>query len=1837
MYYISIILGKTIEKYVSSAIDGERECRLLVPGLTPTIAEQMHQYLLENLPPSVPSYLIIRENIHSGDTPAGEIEANSLTSLRIGSFVIITSPGQLINVQDSIRGSGGPIRSVAFSEEWPWIDDVGSESFCFNGPVLSDIVEGLTSNKSEQEWLREFIINGLVENTRFFSQRSKLFLEDIIGSFQPTLYPEISDIREKLLFHAGIPRLLGTIPSVSNLIKKIGKICSDIIEQYVKDEDIRSLVKERIDENFPEEKRQEIRKSIDYLLDKIGDRDTVENGLLSFYNCWENPKNWLELDANRLADLFDVKQSSAEIEFEIHCPRGLVEHIGKNINVASFIGEIIEIDINYSNIPEDQLNSRSWNIRVLLREKDIIDPIILETVQGQIHTSIDTNRIDSYSKRIPLRVALAFNNEVRKYGRLYLHLCGSDRPAFVVVKNEFEVIDANKQKDGEDADETIIIEEPIDVFLFENELGAISLHDEKDRAISLIKMDMPGMWASSEKVNVSQERSGQVTWTFGFDNLFTVICFEGKDVEKGEFTIEDEYRIRLSDLKTKDERLNKIHSLFFKTKNDFYPILGGIDDAARQRIFVSGILSNPTGWHPIITNLLKNYQNSGSLGNFINFIGPVENEDFRRTNLPPDALSLLKEYSDARSDIFTEINSYSGPIDNESEHPLYATHPIFVKERSDEMENIICRYLKVYSRILDYIYNNQSFLNYYQKFILIYLDCVVDWDNSRDKAEFFLIGPWHPLIVSKRFMVQSSIFFRTERYLNGGEEGREFRQLSTLLARVQGFKWVITLLPSEHIKPAFVSTTSDPGWHVALKTDRSILEDSGTKLGLKGISDALEKNIGIFTETYVGGSQKIPITGLKSYMDSFPSRRSMGVRICRGYVDKDVIKEVDSFLHDEDKPKDQGYTLPGGVRLYFQEPLEEDIEAKWINPPLFVYEYKDDVECIQKTHPDIFLSQPSTDVSFITENYSYELPRGEGLQTIFAEPLRWLTNGPTHIPDSITYEFDNPGQISNGIGGMFMEVMREIRKIIPISSVRKSSIALPEKLNAPWVIIPGQSLDPAILVKYVNDSISKSINERALWDYSVSIDCQANSYFILSMIPRGFQVIVNNIFDQGDIAGQFIVELGKIGIAIGGEALKSGRRALGIVGLVGAVRLLTNDNERYSPIKNAEDSTGFLIPVDSFKSFFGKVRSGEGKRSDILAVQIFLPNDERKKMRISALGVESKFVSGTFSSERVNEALDQGRSTTIDFKNLVIASLKEGGMPERLAILELLKFGLRISSQYLRRDNEFWINLEKNIYLAVLRGNYEYFSPSHEALLISTEADLFGPSVYEPKSSGLWIRLTKTHWPGIVDQSQIENITQVLSALFDLENKPSSQLLTSTLTDQTTQTNPIIIEPQIITTNETNLIDDPEDSCEKIDTPECIQLEKIFIGVDDSRVPKYYDPQSPVDSLENLNMMVTGSSGMGKTQFLKYLICKFREQNKNLMILDFKNDFASDERFSEKALLERIFVDIDGLPYNPLIPFPIRHPATKELFFQPANHITGITSVFKKTYNFGDQQAAALVDAISSAFIDAGIEAEGNISYVDNFLFPDFSVVGDTMRRDNERAYNRFRALFSMGIFNPNYRQISFHELTGRSIILDFSRINSDEIKNALAQLVVMSAHAYFNSIPHSGAIRQFFVIDEAFRVLDYEYMNNFVLQCRAYGVGMILSSQYPSHFPRDLSSSLITKVIHGNLGESNRIKEIAQLIHCEGKEGDIANLGRFQAILNNKHHLRTFIRTMNYPLYLIWEKLQQLGKTTRDELTQVDGFNPSMLSIDDLILQLKRMGLADEKDEIVFVINRTE
>ena len=1844
MLTISLILGELIQQYLDDAICSGRDCRLVVPGLTNNIGREIHEYLCSR---NIDSYLVVGES-SPPDEKNRWIRPIGLTSKRIGSFVAIVSPGQLSHIQDSIRGSGGAIRSLAFSEEWPWIDN-GSEAFCFNGLVLDRLVKRYSSNRSEQDWLREIIITGLLKDTRTCSWRAELLLEIILGRFESNLYPDIGDIRLKFLFHAGIPSPDGSTDDVGSIIRETRRLCQKINDRRRKEELVREQAQAMIPDIINDESQNPLLiDSLNVFLDGLGTSNNTNLGLLSFHSCWGSDENetihWHRLNAKLLAEIFNVKErDKAQVEFRLECPRAIISRDQKNL--VTFTNEHVSVHVDYK-IPED-FNDYRWELRILSRSKCLVYSQ-LNTEHGKVILDIDPRDLIRRNKRIPLRIGLFADDDVRADERFYLHLCGEDRPHLVLIDVDFDVINPTPESSNESPDNKFEVEQPEYVYLFNYDNETPDVTDADENRLDIIEVQ-PEIFRLSQPVDPSLEASGQVSIVCSFGENKAYLSFEAKDIEKGEFTIEDELRCLLASGKGVNNKIliSNLSSIFSGVSREPYLKLGKFDDASRCRTKLASHMSSRLGWRPLLTNLLSTeYEKAGAAGDYINYLGNVDYTGFENVSLPEEAIELLRSYSEARASIYEKIISTVDYNNTRLDHPTYALHPIFVEQQAKEMEQCLIAYLQCYMEVLDYLNNHCDILGWSQIFVLTYIDCAVHWQEDALKNSLFLVGPWHPLVLAKRFMVQNALFQRAKRLLND-ENGKQFRQLSVLLERIPGFRWLPGLRPDDRlIEPIYVSATSDPGWHIALRTDISELMSQTDFENLVGICDKLRINLGLDVDLLTRGPDEIVSSCLKSYLRSFPSRRAVSMRIRKGYSNLKVLKSIDNLLHGEEGPTNTGIQLPGGASLFLEACSEKIEDIQWSNPPLCVYDYANDDDCLHDHNPDIYVLSPSPMVSFRTGKEKYILPRGRDLDSVFSQPLVWLTEGQELIPKSVTYNFDNFSPAGESLGEKFVAAAGRIGEFLPDQISMVNSVNLPQRLNSQWAITPGGGLDPAVFVKYVHDGAERSIQERALWDYKVDIAEKQKSFYILSTIPKGFSIAVNGFFERETIAKEFIAELGSLGIAIGGEALKSGRHALGVIGLVGAVRMFQSKSDRICPLRSNQKGVGFVIPVDSFIPFFGNPDGsidGDEKRADLIAIQLSFPNSDGSKLKISACGVESKFVSATFTRSMAHNALEQAHASVDRIQNLVSMSLEKGAMPERLGVLELIKFGLRISSPNTPKGILNWIDIERNIYEAILRGDYEYEIPKYKAALVTTEGHFPGVPEINILREGLWIRLNKNHWPGISDSPQLDEIRHQLSVIFGQKQVEIGAKCIEVMPDDLNKTKPVLPKPVTQSkagSHEHNVIhlesvNDGKQPIHVKNQPPRAALQRFLIGVDDGRRSIYYDPQSPVDPLDNLNLMVTGSSGTGKTQLLKYLILQLRNQGKEVLILDFKNDFASDSIFAEYCNLDRVFVTFDGLPYNPLIPYPIRHPATGEMFIQCAQHIAGVTSVLKRTYGLGTQQQADVKNAITAAFEDHGIKTTGAVKYDDEMDFPDFSSVGGMLRKDNLQAYNRLDPLFTLNLFRRDFHDKSFQSLVNRGIILDLSQIPSNEIKNALAQLVVMSSHAYYNSRAHSGSIRQVLVFDEAHRVISSEFITQLVRECRAYGVGTILSSQNPSDFPKEISASMATKILHSNGRDIDKVKAIVQLIGCEGRESDVSNLDRFQAFLDNRHYPHTLIRTMNYPVYLAWAYLRQYQEGTREELSNINGLDTTKLPIENIIHQLEKLGLAEEYDGHVRLIIR--
>jgi DNA phosphorothioation-dependent restriction protein DptH len=1863
MLWISRILADLVKEYVASVSQSAGEYRLVVPGLTSQIGEELHTLLLAN---GIHSFLVIGTD-RIPDERKRWLLPVSLTTMRIGSFVAVADPGALSNIQDSIRGSGGAIRGAAFSEEWPWIDN-GTDAFQFIGPFLSRLLSSWSSDPSVCSWLESLILHVLLECTRRDHDRASMFLERILGEFDPGTPAEFGDVRERFLLHCGIPRPHETDEAPRRLARDTQFLVRRILERVHTEPDLRAQVSGNIDNSA--QNASTIRAAVDDFFDGLAHHSSVDGDALALRYCWgsttNRTKNWECLTADTLRQLFEV-QEHRPIELLTTFEPGigaLVSDDGRS--AAGPSNGDLAVNIHYD-IPTEEFAGGNCRLTVAIRTRQIAE-LVLTSPSDELQIPLNIEDISvSYRSRVPVRVSILIDDEVRGEDRVVMHCYGAQRPAFVVTTPSFWVDDADDASDDDPAPERRhLVDGPVRLHLFTFETLQPSVTRDDGNAEQLVLNN--NVWETANSLDVFGEPAGQATWRCQLGGRWVSLTFQAEDIERGEFTLEDE--LRQLQVSAKKDRVREVLSVYTGQAVDAYSRLGGLNEESRRRTRLARCFEDRVGWRPVLADLLQNADGTEeACGDFARTIGRCEASAIASVTLPDDALELLSAYADKRDSfrqvVVTTVHA-SGAV---LEHPEYAIYPSYLAEEASQrqsLEQTLSDFLVAHAQLQGYLHDNQKKLNWAQLFVLTYLDCIVQWREDASKNSYFLLGPWHPLVVAKRFLVQRALVLRAKRMVDGDDKG--FHELVGLLSQVTGFHWHPSLEADDTaLEPAYVTPTSDPGWHLAFKRRVANGNLAGAQASLlENVLLSLRDNLGLEARIHLPASGAMVGTVLSSFMRTFPSKRHAGVYFPTGFRGEDEVVTADQFLHTDGGSTQAGLQFTGGLSLLFGSTPNFPEDVGWVTPPLRVFKYEDRNKCVAEQHPDIQFCQAGNRLNFLEVTDVRRLPRGKGHEAVFSQSVFRLTRGQTSIPQSIVEEWDLVPEEGTSIGAMFARNCALACGLCgrPHGVVHVTSLPLRQETN--WTVVPGAVLDPAIFVRYVRDGKDREMEERALWDYRVSLSRASTSFFVLSTIPAAFKSAVNGIFGVSeDLASEFVTELGQIGLAIAGEAMKSGRHALGSVGVVGAVRLMSGNANSVGPLRWSRSSVGFLLPVDSFRDIleggpasFGQRDGNEGhRRADLLAVVLQLPNVLGETLVIQAASIECKFTSGTFPDVHVQPALEQARATTEQVRRLCKAAQSESGMPERLALLQLIRFGLRITGNHEGSDGPDHLLIEQLVYESLLRGEFEFRTAKAGAILVSTELSLPGSAELNRSNAGIWIRLNKHHWPGVVETASVTLIRQAIKDLFDLPEEPTAATGSTEGLPPDTPADHVVVPPGA-TTRDSSIefygetpVESP-DVVESAPVGEVIQqndehpegsvsanpgvtLRAVLVGVDTSRRSVYFDPHSPVDRLDNANAMITGSPGKGKTQLLKYMITAIRDQGANAIVLDFKNDFASDSHFVRLARLSPILVAFDGMPFNPLIPYPITDPRSGELFIQCAQHIAGVASVLRRTYGLGTQQEAAVKIAIRQAFTETGVDPASTVTYDPGMLFPDLARVGEILEQTNTTAYNRLDPLFTLGLFRAQYARSSFATMVNLSAAIDFSQIPSDALKNALAELVVLSAHSYFNSQPHCGMLRQVFVVDEAHRVLAADYLERFALECRAYGVSLFLSSQYPSHFPAGISSSLATKIIHGNDRDVERVRQIVNLLGCPGREAEIADLGMFEAIFSNKHFRSVLLRTITYPLHLVLTALRQAGEMTHDQIAQIEGVDTQKLSVGNLVRQLERLGLCESIDDRVRLVAR--
>lgn len=176
-------------------------------------------------------------------------------------------------------------------------------------------------------------------------------------------------------------------------------------------------------------------------------------------------------------------------------------------------------------------------------------------------------------------------------------------------------------------------------------------------------------------------------------------------------------------------------------------------------------------------------------------------------------------------------------------------------------------------------------------------------------------------------------------------------------------------------------------------------------------------------------------------------------------------------------------------------------------------------------------------------------------------------------------------------------------------------------------------------------------------------------------------------------------------------------------------------------------------------------------------------------------------------------------------------------------------------------------------------------------------------------------------------------------------------------------------------------------------------------------------------------------------------------------------------------------------------------------------------------------------------------------------------------------------------------------------MVLDLSQLQSENVRKALAHLTLYCAHRYLNAQPHSPRLRQLIVFDEAHRVLGSSSLEAFSRECRAYGVGLLLSSQNPEDFPSVVKSNLATRILHGNGADASSVAAIRGVAGLADSAAErIAGLGLFNAILVSGREPAKFIRCLGYPHLVVLNELRAREELTLPEIESLPGLHSHLI-----------------------------
>ena len=342
----------------------------------------------------------------------------------------------------------------------------------------------------------------------------------------------------------------------------------------------------------------------------------------------------------------------------------------------------------------------------------------------------------------------------------------------------------------------------------------------------------------------------------------------------------------------------------------------------------------------------------------------------------------------------------------------------------------------------------------------------------------------------------------------------------------------------------------------------------------------------------------------------------------------------------------------------------------------------------------------------------------------------------------------------------------------------------------------------------------------------------------------------------------------------------------------------------------------------------------------------------------------------------------------------------------------------------------------------------------------------------------------------------------------------------------------------------------------------------------------FFDPQDPDEKLNNPHISITGETGTGKTQATKAILSELLPLGIPALILDFKDDYAKPDYASVEGLTVHDAA-LGALPFNPMVP-----PIDKMTgHVNPTTHLHELGNTLQRIYGLGDQQAFALREAMKETYAISGVGSKPFVPEPTQRYLP-FEAIKDVLEREKSTALlGRLSPVFDLGVFSEGDAALTLSDLLETPTVIRLSQLPGDQVKNAVAEFFLMAMHSYLMRREQPHALRQVLVLDEAWRLVASRFLKPLMLEGRAYGLGVIVATQFPRQLPEEVSGSTATRLFFGQT-KAEQIREVQRTLvgKTSGPDADniaqvVRSLAPLECVMQNAQHA-PWVRVKVTPYY---------------------------------------------------------